>query len=48
LTIAQTWELARRWYHDRLRPEFHGRSANEAQAIFQSLGLVSPAWTIHA
>jgi hypothetical protein len=47
LTLAQTWELAQRWYHDRLRPDFRGRAPDEAQRIFQQLGLTSPAWSLN-
>ncbi|HZC79843.1 MAG TPA: hypothetical protein VE258_18965, partial [Ktedonobacterales bacterium] len=44
LTLEQTWELARRWYGDRMRPDFHGRTPEQAQAIFSELGLTSPFW----
>lgn len=46
LSLSQTWALAQRWYHDRLRADFHGRTADEAQQIFQRLGLTSPAWSL--
>jgi hypothetical protein len=46
LTLAQTWELSQLWYHDRLQPDFHGRTADEAQQIFQQMGLMSPAWSL--
>jgi hypothetical protein len=44
LTIAQTWALAQRWYHNRLDPAFHGRSIAEAEAVFASVGLVGSFW----
>lgn len=44
LTLAQTWDLAQRWYHNRLDPTFHGRSIADAEAVFASLGLVGPFW----
>src|SRR5258707_159339 len=44
LTLAQTWELSRRWYGDRMRPDFHGRTPEQARAIFRELGLTSPFW----
>jgi hypothetical protein len=47
LSLDQTWELAQQWYHDRMRPDFHGRSAEQAQQIFQQVGLHSPAWSLH-
>jgi hypothetical protein len=46
LSLEQTWDLARAWYHDRLSPEFRGRSAAEAQAIFRRLGLDGPFWRL--
>ncbi len=48
LTIEQTWQLSKRWYADRLRPDFHGRTPDEAQAIFHALGLTSPFWATAA
>lgn len=48
LTLDQTWELAQRWYHDRLRPDFHGRSVAEAEAIFAAVGLDGPFWRFSA
>ena len=44
LTVAQTWKLAQRWYHDRLAAGYHGRSIAEAEAIFAELGLPGPFW----
>ena len=46
LTLAQTWELSRRWYGDRMQPDFHGRTPEQAQAIFRELGLTSPFWAL--
>jgi hypothetical protein len=48
LTLEQTWELARLWYGDRLSPDFRGRTAEEAQTIFQRLGLQSSFWCLDA
>jgi hypothetical protein len=44
LTLEQTWELSRLWYGDRLNPDFRGRTAEEAQAIFRGLALHAPFW----
>ena len=44
LTAPQVWELSKLWYHNRLSPDFHGRSAAQAAAIFQQAGLTSPFW----
>jgi hypothetical protein len=48
LRLQQTWELSRLWYGDRLDPDFQGRTAEEAQAIFRDLGLQSPFWRLEA
>lgn len=45
LTLEQTWALSKLWYANRMRPEFHGRTPQEAQAIFQQLDLRSPFWS---
>lgn len=44
LTIPQLWELSQRWYQERLSPEYHGRTMEEAQAIFKEVGLTSKFW----
>jgi len=46
LTLEGVWELAKRWYHDRMSPQFRGRSVEEAIAIFRSLGLTDDFWTM--
>ena len=44
LTVTQVWELARRWYHDRLSPIYRGRSLEQIEDIFRSVGLTSDFW----
>lgn len=44
LSLQRVWELAKRWYADRLSPAFRGRTADEAQAIFRQLGLTGKFW----
>ncbi|MBI5666960.1 MAG: hypothetical protein HZC41_03060 [Chloroflexi bacterium] len=44
LTLAKTWQLAQAWYSNRLKPEFRGRTPQEAEQIFDRLGLSSPFW----
>lgn len=46
LPISQLWELSQRWYQDRLSPEFHGRTVEQAQNIFKEVGLTSEFWRI--
>lgn len=44
LSISQLWELSQRWYHNRLAPEYHGRTMEQVQGIFKELGLTSEFW----
>jgi hypothetical protein len=44
LSIPQLWELSQRWYQDRMLPEYHGRTIEQAQKIFTELGLTSEFW----
>ena len=44
LSIPQLWELSQRWYHNRLSPEYHGRTMEEVQEIFKEVGLTSTFW----
>ena len=46
--MEQTWLLAKAWYHDRLRPDFRGRTPAQAQDIFRRLGLTSAFWSLAA
>lgn len=47
ISLAKLWALAQRWYHNRLSPTYRGRTAAEAKAIFEELGLTSPFWQFH-
>lgn len=44
-SVEQVWRLSQAWYHNRLSPDYHGRSLAEVQAIFRSVGLASSFWT---
>jgi hypothetical protein len=44
LSIAQLWALSQRWYQDRMSPDYHGRTIEQAQGIFRDLGLTSEFW----
>ena len=44
LTVDQQWELARRWYHDRMDPEWSRRTPQEAEELFASIGLTGDFW----
>lgn len=42
--LAQVWALAQAWYGNRMHPDFRGRSAAQARAVFASVGLTSDFW----
>jgi hypothetical protein len=44
MTTAQLHELAQRWYGDRLDPGWRPRTAQQSQAILDSVGLTGPFW----
>ena len=46
MTIAQAWDLSRRWYGTRLDPDFRRPTADQARAIFASVGLTGAFWTL--
>ncbi|MBM3123638.1 MAG: hypothetical protein FJZ87_01040 [Chloroflexi bacterium] len=46
LSVAQVWQLSKLWYHNRLSEEFHGRSNDQAAAIFRQAGLTSSFWYV--
>lgn len=45
-TLPQLWKFSQRWYRDRMSPDYHGRSLEQVQEIFQEFGLTSPFWKI--
>ena len=44
LTINQTWELSKLWYHNRLSLEYHGRSIEQVAEVFRQAGLTAQFW----
>jgi len=44
LSISKLWELSQLWYQNRMSPNYHGRTIEEAQAIFRVVGLTSEFW----
>jgi len=38
--------LARRWYGNRLDPDWRPRTRDESQAILDEVGLTSPFWQL--
>ena len=46
LSLEQTWNLAREWYHDRLDPAWRRRTKEETRRLFASLGLDGEFWLL--
>jgi len=44
LTVPQLWQLSKRWYHNRLDVEYHGRTLEQIGSLFKEVGLVSDFW----
>jgi hypothetical protein len=42
----QLWRLADAWYGDRLSPEWRRRTPDEAETIFQEIGLTGEFWRL--
>ncbi len=47
LSLDQAWNLAQAWYSDYLNPNWRRHSNEEAQAIFENLGLTGPFWALN-
>lgn len=43
-SIPQLWELSQRWYANRMSSDYHGRTMEQVQEIFQESGLASSFW----
>lgn len=46
LSIRQLWGLSRAWYGDRLSAQWRRKTPEEAQEIFEELGLTGPFWKL--
>jgi hypothetical protein len=46
LTLDQTWRLAQRWYRSRMAPDYRRATLQEAQAVFNDIGLTGPFWQL--
>jgi hypothetical protein len=44
--LERLQELARRWYGDRLAPDWRPRSLHESQAILEGVGLTGEFWRL--
>jgi hypothetical protein len=46
LTPQQGWQLATEWFGDRLSPDWRRKTPEEAQAIFDGIGLTGQFWNL--
>jgi hypothetical protein len=46
VSLAVLQELARRWYGDRLSPDWRPRTLAESQAILDAVGLTGEFWRL--
>jgi hypothetical protein len=46
LSLEQVWGLADAWYRDKLSPDWRRHTPDEAEAIFESLGLTGDFWRL--
>ena len=45
-TLEQAWRLGRAWYADKLSPDWQRATAEEAEAVFASIGLTGDFWRL--
>jgi hypothetical protein len=46
MSVEQQWRLAQAWYRGKLEPGWRRRSPDEAQAVFEEIGLTAPFWRL--
>lgn len=46
IPVEQCWKLAERWYRDRLDPNWHPKTAEEIEQIFNAVNLTAPFWSV--
>jgi Alkylmercury lyase len=46
LSIRQLWGLARAWYGDRLSQDWRRKTSEEAEELFEQIGLTGPFWKL--
>jgi len=47
-TLEQGWQLAQQWYHDRLDLRWRRKTTDEAQQLFETIGLTGDFWKLAA
>ena len=46
MNTDQAWRLADIWYQDRADPSWRRRTAEEAEQVFEDLGLTGDFWKL--
>jgi hypothetical protein len=46
MSTQQAWRLADLWYRDRADPHWRRRTADEAERVFESIGLSGTFWEL--
>ena len=46
LSMQQQWDLARRWYGNRMDEDWRRRTPTEAEEVFASVGLTGAFWRL--
>ena len=46
LSMKQQWDLARRWYGNRMDEDWRRRTPAEAEDVFASVGLPGDFWSL--
>jgi hypothetical protein len=46
MTLGTLWDLAQRWYGDRLDPDWRPRTREQSQAILDAVGLTGDFWRL--
>ncbi len=46
MSTDQLWRLADAWYRDRADPRWRRRTAEQAEAVFTSIGLTGDFWRL--
>ncbi|MEZ5291575.1 MAG: hypothetical protein R2745_10850 [Vicinamibacterales bacterium] len=46
MSISQLGALARRWYRDRMSPDWTPRDRDASQALLTAVGLTGTHWTL--
>jgi hypothetical protein len=44
----QMWRLACAWYRDRLSPDWRRKTPEEAEGVFEEIGLTGPFWRLRS